>query len=523
MLVSQPKAKRKGGPRSKGGCGKCKARHVKCDETKPHCRRCLEIGKACDGYSAAAPNNKAPTALTAPPIAEYAIPFRIPGSQQDRRLLHYYCVQGADSLSGHLSSEFWTRLVLQHSHDHLPVRQAVVALSCAHQYYVTAHHSGAIVPADAMVHYNKAMRSLRKYMSAGIDKKEEVSVVVPLICSVLFFCFENTQGNTEAAIRHLNSGIAILARQKEQGQAVPSNYRYEHLDLLEKMLARFDLQASMFDDTRPPLTRMAPVVGPETSAPDTFKTIDDAQADLTRLQSTMLQFLISNNPFKFCPEHELPEKLKLEKQAIEEAYTRWIEKLNRSNHDKSTPFTERNDYYPGSDGTGTRSEEEGYSVQVLESAQDPVIAILLIHYYVFRLLLAANFPYDPSVFNGPSNSENANMLNNVLDLIESTPQAQGAGNRSLEVETGIVAPLFLVVMKCTDPAIFKRAFGLLSGLRGRREGMFDSRVLAEISLRIMSQYDISRKSAALEWQAGNALDESVDGLDGLAKNLGIML
>ncbi|KAH8165454.1 hypothetical protein CIB48_g2804 [Xylaria polymorpha] len=497
-----------------------RARHLKCDETKPYCRRCSETGTACDGYPTAVLNNQVATSLILPPIAAYAIPFRIPGSQQDRRLLHYYCVQGAEDLSGHLSSEFWTRLVLHHSHDNIVVRQAVVALSCAHQNYITTNHNSGNLPSpDAMVHYGKAMRSLRKYMSAGIDNKEEVSAIVPLICSVLFFCFENTHGNTEAAIRHLNSGMAILARHKEGGRLVPDSRNPERLDLLEQTLARFDLQASMFDDARP-LTRLGSTVEPETSASRTFKTIDDAQADLTRLQSRMLQFLISNNPFKFCPEHDLPEKLKLEKQAIEEAYKKWNEKLNQYGHEQSIPPEERSGPHSRNEGDG----EEGRAAQVFEAeaAHDPGIAILRIHYYVFRLLLAASFPHDPSIFSGAPDSVNNYKLNKILDLIESTPQAQGGGSRSLAVETGIIAPLFLVVIKCTDITIFKRAFDLLSALNGRREGMFDSRVLADIASRFMSQYQTPCPPVALEWQVSDALDESVNGLEGVAKNLGVI-
>ncbi|KAI0444478.1 hypothetical protein F4803DRAFT_250010 [Xylaria telfairii] len=520
MSTSQQKARRKGGPRSKGGCGICKARHLKCDETKPHCRRCSETGAVCDGYPTAVPNNQVATALVSTPIAAYAIPFRIPGSQQDRRLLHYYCVQGAEDLSGHLSSEFWTCLVLQHSHDNITVRQAVVALSCAHQNYITTTHSGNLTSPTAMVHYSKAMRSLRKYMSAGIDDEKEVSAIIPLICSVLFFCFENTQGNTEAAIRHLNSGIAILARHKKGGRLLPDSHNPEHLDLLEQTLARLDLQASMFDDARLPLIRLGSTVESETLASRTFKSIDDAQADLTRLQNRMLQFLISNNQFKFCPEHDLPEELMLEKQAIEEAYAKWNEKLDEYGHDQSISTKMRTSHHASSEG----GEEEGHLAQVLETeaAGDPGVAILRIYYYVFQLLLAANFPYDPSVFTGACDSVNAYKLNKILDLIESTPQGQERGGRSLAVETGIIPPLFLVVIKCTDAVIFKRAFGLLSALSGRREGMFDSRVLAEIAFSFMSQYQTPCPPTPLEWQVGNALDESVNGLEGVAKNLGVI-
>ncbi|KAI1152465.1 hypothetical protein F4825DRAFT_461816 [Nemania diffusa] len=520
MSTSQQKARRKGGSRSKGGCGKCRARHLKCDETKPYCRRCSETGMACDGYPTGVLKNQMTIALIAPPIAAYAIPFRIPGSQQDRRLLHYYCVQGAEDLSGHLKSEFWTRLVLQHSYNNISVRQAVVALSCAHQNYTTTNNSGNLTPPDAMVHYSKAMRSLRKYMSAGIDDKGEVSAMVPLICSVLFSCFENTQGNTEAASRHLSSGIAILARYKEGVSLIPDSRKPEHLDLLEQTLTRLDLQASMFDDARPLLTQLDSTVEFETLASSTFKTINDAQADLTRMQNRTLQFLISNNTFKYFPECSLPEKLKMEKQAIEETYAKWNEKLNQYSHDQLIPSKARGGYHSRSEG----DRGNGHPTRVLETevARDPGVAILRIYYQVFQLLLAANFPYDPSVFSGLSNSVNVYKLNRILDLIESTHQAQGEGSRSLAAETGIIAPLFLVVVKCTDPAIFKRAFDLLLALSGRREGMFDGRVLVEIALRFMAQYQTSYSPAALEWRFSNAFDESVNGLDGVARNLGII-
>ncbi|TGJ83199.1 hypothetical protein E0Z10_g5551 [Xylaria hypoxylon] len=335
-----------------------RARHIKCDETKPHCRRCLEKGRACDGYSAVDGNQQAATAIIASPITAYAIPFRIPGSRQDRQLLHYFCVRGAADLPDHLSSEFWTRLVLQHSHDNVPVCQAVVALSCAHQCYTTAHDSDDSVPADAIVHYSRAMRSLRKYMSAGIGNQEGVSGIIPLICSVLFFCFETTQGNTEAALRHLNSGIAILARQREVGRLISESRDYECLELLEQRLARLDLQASMFDDARLPLTQLSPAVESKTSAFDTFKTINDAQAELTRLQNRMLRFLISNNAFKFWSEQDLSERVKQEKQAIETAYTEWNEKLDQFVRGQSSAPDEHSDYHSSSESAERIRGEE---------------------------------------------------------------------------------------------------------------------------------------------------------------------
>ncbi|KAJ4326318.1 hypothetical protein N0V84_003184 [Fusarium piperis] len=37
-------------PRSRSGCATCKAKHTKCDETRPECLRCIRKGVKCGGY-----------------------------------------------------------------------------------------------------------------------------------------------------------------------------------------------------------------------------------------------------------------------------------------------------------------------------------------------------------------------------------------------------------------------------------------------------------------------------------------
>ncbi|KAM3423115.1 hypothetical protein BST61_g571 [Cercospora zeina] len=43
-------AKRRSTKKSRGGCSRCKAQHLKCDEVKPHCGRCSRLGVQCPGY-----------------------------------------------------------------------------------------------------------------------------------------------------------------------------------------------------------------------------------------------------------------------------------------------------------------------------------------------------------------------------------------------------------------------------------------------------------------------------------------
>lgn len=52
--------------KSRTGCRTCKGRRVKCDETKPQCRRCQTYGIACDFISATVDRRFAATPQTSP-------------------------------------------------------------------------------------------------------------------------------------------------------------------------------------------------------------------------------------------------------------------------------------------------------------------------------------------------------------------------------------------------------------------------------------------------------------------------
>ncbi|WJG35826.1 uncharacterized protein FOBCDRAFT_228081, partial [Fusarium oxysporum Fo47] len=61
MSQQQPRKKRTRAsrPKVKTGCITCKIRHLKCDETKPKCKRCVKDKHTCDGYQQArAPRHK---------------------------------------------------------------------------------------------------------------------------------------------------------------------------------------------------------------------------------------------------------------------------------------------------------------------------------------------------------------------------------------------------------------------------------------------------------------------------------
>ncbi|EEY16960.1 conserved hypothetical protein [Verticillium alfalfae VaMs.102] len=108
------------------------------------CQTCRRARK-CDGYAARTPSSvllspqtsddevagrRSPLGLAA--IKAYSIPFRMPGSQRDRQLLHYFCVQGANEFAGFVPNEFWSRTALYASQNETIVRQSLIALSALH-------------------------------------------------------------------------------------------------------------------------------------------------------------------------------------------------------------------------------------------------------------------------------------------------------------------------------------------------------------------------------------------------------
>lgn len=168
---------------------------MKCDETKPACLKCTHTGRKCDGYPIAGPHHmprapqKDPGDLTSPnsnsiarvPLETtsfYSLPFKIPGSQNDRQLFHYFCVHASQDLAGFSCGalDFWGQFVLECSHDEPVVRGALIAIASAHRKFVTKE-----APADGIVNpmkeYNKAIRRLHNKLR-GTPKQESGSCML---------------------------------------------------------------------------------------------------------------------------------------------------------------------------------------------------------------------------------------------------------------------------------------------------------------------------------------------------------
>jgi hypothetical protein len=421
----------------------------------------VRSGWKCDGYPAetalkASANYRKTSSLSLllrlQSITSYSIPFKVPGSQRDRQLLHYFCVQCSNDISGFLTSDFWSQTVLQESHQDPIVRQALVAMSWLHLDYSTSEPGNSSARAEALTQYGKALRSMRKRLS----QPSESTTKIALICCILFYCCEGALGDRNAALQHLSNGLNLLMSTQHEHNGDVS----QDIQSLSDVFERLDMQASFFEDDRVPILVLPNwQLGKNNyrlSVEDKFTGLQEAQQSLVRLQAWLYHFVNKNADYHEEPRESLPMDILQEKDALMQGYTSWITAINNFEND-------------------TKCDDE-----TLHG-----IRTLLVHFYVCRMIVESKFPHDPEVFGASPNPaahkilDLAETLLQYTTLLNGSPNATKSPRRNFSLETGVVAPLFAVAIKCSDESVATRAAQMLASSQ-RREGLYDAQTMAQI-------------------------------------------
>jgi hypothetical protein len=160
-------------------------RKVKCDETRPACRKCTSTLRTCDGYSHV---QQLPPSSAACQIAALRADLSIDicGCPRSKRSISFFRRRTSPQLAGFFKSEFWGRLVLQTAHREPAVRHAVIALGSLHEASEYRASSMNAARTFALEHYNLAIRELLLPLSQNGAQ----SVDVCLISCILFTNFE---------------------------------------------------------------------------------------------------------------------------------------------------------------------------------------------------------------------------------------------------------------------------------------------------------------------------------------------
>ncbi|EPE34179.1 Zn2/Cys6 DNA-binding protein [Glarea lozoyensis ATCC 20868] len=223
---------RKGTPRSRGGCITCKARHVKCDETKPWCKKCNNSGRQCE-YAVPPPTKqtKRKSGAATPPgvqtmepgvqnmepfIIQYQPSIDIPGSQSERRSFHFIQAKNLTETFGRCEIDLWDTTMLLYSHSSPTVRTSLLALSAIYEVYEAKIFLDDRTPVSfgclethAFEQYTKAVseiiRTRRSHAKNPRNNQQDL-----LLGYLIFTWMEIMLGNLDTAKWHLDSGIKIM-------------------------------------------------------------------------------------------------------------------------------------------------------------------------------------------------------------------------------------------------------------------------------------------------------------------------
>lgn len=155
----------------------------------------------------------------------------------------------------------------------------------------TSCHEDSLNEVQILTEYHKAVRQLQKYL-----KRDQPSTIVALTCCVLFYLFESTRGNFDAALEHLRNTVRILQAHTTSQEGADFSREAtgspEDMYSLTQVFRRMDVQATIFNNNGTPslswysnLRREASVVTA------TIISLDQAQETLDQLMNHFFNFL----------------------------------------------------------------------------------------------------------------------------------------------------------------------------------------------------------------------------------------
>lgn len=239
-----------------------RARHVKCDEEKPACRKCRSTGRICDGHGTNNGRNKAVI-----PSLLYGKLFRQSNdaiannfyhflqTQEERHCYDYFLSR----THGYISFAFngavnASQLMLQFSQTSPTVKLIVLAVGSIGEHLDSVRSLSEDASLDrvrlehAQNYYVRAIAQLQKDMSVPTRPRTETI----LISCFLLTLFDFLRGEENHARVHLHAGIDILRRCYasviNQGSDNPN--AHQDCDRLPLELARvftvMDMHAAMW-------------------------------------------------------------------------------------------------------------------------------------------------------------------------------------------------------------------------------------------------------------------------------------
>jgi Fungal Zn(2)-Cys(6) binuclear cluster domain len=286
-------------------------RKIKCDETKPFCRKCVSTGRTCDGYESlfrfydSQSIHSAHTgSIKSNDGLQFIRPVFVEIDSQDIDLLnHYFSTKTLFDVK--LNCEEEARQVLQASLTDPSVRHAILSLRALREDLETSGDGPASVAQPApsyhygLQQYGMALRSLASNLSSTSSN----GLKSALFCCQIFISVEQVRKNFAAMAQHIIRGLRIMHEYRARPEFIATDKlvpaHHDQLPLLDVFIIKLFAAPCKFVD-RPATTDAS---GTTSSAclmssyqqpvgSRHLRTIvPDKRTELTRIASLTLEFL----------------------------------------------------------------------------------------------------------------------------------------------------------------------------------------------------------------------------------------
>ncbi|KAJ5161464.1 hypothetical protein N7492_006856 [Penicillium capsulatum] len=455
----------KGRKKVKTGCRTCKIRRVKCDESRPACRRCVSTGRTCDGYGiwggGGTPFGQ-PQSNRA--LSTYCTPIPVGSlTREEQGYFEWFMEKTTKKFAGLFPSDFWETLVFQASAQE-PAQRIDSTNAMIH---------GQFPPPMALMRksspcssYNKAIQ----YLRASTDVNNRNSLRVALITCLVFTTLEYLRGQYQIGSAHLRYGIQLLANlsaPKRQSIMSPNLLSpaedFAHSALIDSY-SRLSIQSAMFGHvpsrmcvmTRDPQTHALPYFFPRLL--DARQTMDDLLNRIHCLKQHYFDGRASRTEKDTqemrATRAKILEDLSLWRKAYNASMARIEEDSNR--RDKFG-FLLLRTYHEMANIMAlvslAPSDEMAY-----DSFTPNFLLIMGGFYEIWKFLSNVNLP-------------NTDMPQNF--------RGQVCNGHGFTLESGYILPIYYTALKCRIPRIRRQAIRILRNAP-HREGVWNGPLLADV-------------------------------------------
>lgn len=462
-------------------------RKVKCDEARPSCERCTSTGRACDGYELPSSDvrrealeRKGKRHLYPHGGQSYITGTQLFGSIQsfpslsriEYQSFTFFQRYTANEIPGCFSSQLWNQTILQFSQSEPCILHAAVAVGALHRFMrgqcPSLQVSILLEPGIpfAVRQYIKSMDLLRRRLDQARDSCGQVA----LISCLLFICLEMLQGNRVGAIAHLRTGLRVLLMLRMGRQTDMLCFASTSpVDQVESIFTRLDYESTMFGEPSPVLS-LASFNGPLPNliALTGFSCVTEARNSLGFLYNVALRFRgeLIHLAAVGMEDHNLDLAAR---HCIHHARTKTVDLTFRPDligRQASLRFELERWISLFKDLSQNSSSASAQSVMLLE----------IQHFYIYFIVCTSRNTYEVAC------DEFNDLFRRIVYLSKlfihgasTAPLSQSPVTFTLE--SGAVPSLYLIAMKCRDPATRRDAISLLEQTNCQ-EGMWEGQLIA---------------------------------------------